>query len=144
MTFDNASSESKQLSLVIADYLQAVEAGHAPDRDKLLADHPDIAEELREFLSTHDQLQKEAGLPVPLNKTVTLPPRGLSEDYTLDSSTSGGEAKVGTMIRYFGDYELLEEIARGGMGVVYKAKQVNLNRAGHPCSSTCMAKLPAC
>jgi anion transporter len=99
------STRELRLDQIIADYLEADEQGRAPSDEDWLASHPDLADELREFLDDH-RMACEA--------TASL----IAEA----GPVSPGEPRV------FADFELLEEIGRGGMGVIYRARQLGLNR----------------
>ena len=140
---DRDRDRERQLFAILADYFEAVEAGQAPDRAEWLARYPDWAEEIARFLDDQDRLLK-----------LTEPLRPIAEAAARDESVSDrtlglGEMTAGlisdprpameprngstghpagTKVRYIGDYELIAEIARGGMGVVFRARQRSLNR----------------
>jgi serine/threonine-protein kinase len=112
---------------IIAAYLEAEAAGRPLDRAEILAGNPELAAELQAFFTDHDAMRRRVKPPETVTAEAGPRKANQGETGTL-SPDQTPEAVRGTRIRYFGDYELLEEIARGGMGVVYRARQVSLNR----------------
>jgi serine/threonine-protein kinase len=126
----NAPGSEQLLDEVVAAYMEAKEAGEAPDRGEWLARHPVIAAELAAFFGDEDQFDS---LVAPLRTGTPRPGEGSGLPPTTPQGprtppVAGTIVWPGTDGLTLGDYEILEEIARGGMGIVYKARQVSLNR----------------
>jgi serine/threonine protein kinase/Flp pilus assembly protein TadD len=101
---------TSQVIQILEKYLEELERGAQPHPDELVAEHPDVAEPLRACLASLNFLHEAAA-----NVGVAGSPAEIA---------TPGSAVLGQL----GDYRIIREIGRGGMGVVYEAEQISLGR----------------
>jgi serine/threonine protein kinase len=106
----SSGTDSIQAEL-IEQFLERLQAGEELDPSEFAAQHPDHAEALRQLLPAL-QLMGELSRSSPRGRPILRLPEAISSP------------ELGVV----GDFRILREVGRGGMGVVYEAEQLSLHR----------------
>ena len=118
-TSDDAAEQ--QLAQIVAAELDKLQSGQPLDLDGLIVTYPHLAQQLQQVWPA-SLLADIAGQCVTSHGDDTSSHPSSSP---LLAGEAVGEPHIG---RRMGDYEVLEEIGRGGMGVVFRGRQVSLDR----------------
>ena len=105
------SDRDQRLACLLSEVTDAAGRGELVNLDQVCEQHPDLADELRQLW----------GAALVTNAAAASKDES---DPTL-SSNHWQSLKLPTIV---GDYELVEELGRGGMGVVFRARQISLKR----------------
>jgi serine/threonine protein kinase len=123
-----AKPNDPRLQAALEEYFERTERDQSFDRERFIANHPEIAGELRRFITTEDQLRKFAAESRHDASQVSTGSFSHQTDETLAPPTSAPATKSGQLSGQFGRYSILRALGEGAMGAVYLAQDTQLER----------------